>query len=302
MADPLTEARLSALEMQMQQLGQNPQGVDESINANYMTIDPATGQIGALFSGGVTIPESPAGAPSVTNSFNFTAAGNIVEYFLGYKSGLDHVAILQAADNAASPNHFAFLDAIAGAGGIGSSYTEATAQDGGTEVTVRLIDSASQSSFIQQLDTNVQLFRISRVSKANLSASYAFPSATWNLITLNTIVFGGTAPNVAFSPSTHLFTIPVAGIYHITGTLNMTNNIGSANGLGTGIWLNGSIYSNLATDSYGIANTASWVKTFADTLSLNANDTVGLAGWASAIAGLGVSVNTGSQMSVQLVG
>jgi hypothetical protein len=121
------------------------------------------------------------------------------------------------------------------------------------------------------------------------------------------IPFNSTAFNTGsyFNTSTYKFTAPVAGVYSFTFNLFYTNSSSSTQSMQAGIYVNGGFVSIPSGDAYGVGtaipNSAGGTIEFGTTvlLSLNANDTVGVA----ARDGAGIRIYQGhSNFSGFLVG
>lgn len=151
--------RLEALERTVAALvsagGLKPHRRSEETQATYMTVTP-TGQIGAVFTGGVQIPEQPSSLAGAGNSFNFFGAAGITESMIGFHSGTNHVLALAVGVPPSPSTEFAVLRMDANASGAsGSADVVAQAQDPtvGVLQTAVVLNSAAQSSFLQLLST-----------------------------------------------------------------------------------------------------------------------------------------------------
>ena len=142
------QARVAALEAQVT-------GSDESAQPNYLTIDPATGLIGAVFSGGLELVEAPQGSSFAPSSIAWQALGVTFERIIGTEYTLVGktvhdlaVQVLADIDNYAV---FSITATESGPSG-GSACSVALADDVniGTAVASALVlDSAGHSSFLQ---------------------------------------------------------------------------------------------------------------------------------------------------------
>jgi hypothetical protein len=142
--------RVQALEQQVQQLSTTQR--DETLQPTNNTINPATGAVGALFSGGVQVPESPIDTYNADDAIGWVSTDRVIrDYILGVVNGAAHELHMNARADGPTGADLAELKVSSqAAGGLGSAVVSAVAQDsaGGGAAAV-ILNSLGGSSFLQ---------------------------------------------------------------------------------------------------------------------------------------------------------
>lgn len=134
-------ARVAALE-------QGVSANSEALSPNYLTLDPATGKIGALFTGGIQIPEG-TGIPFAPGSGIgwIDALNNLIETIYAYGPGPNHILSITNTPDAQDTCNVT-LEAEE-SGGVGTAAVGAGATSALQSGVVRIIGSDNSSSFLQ---------------------------------------------------------------------------------------------------------------------------------------------------------
>lgn len=144
------EQQIVALQRRVSALERGRQQLSEQSTPNYLTTKP-DGSVGALFTGGVQIPEQllPGYNPGTALGF-VDSTGVVREFILGLLAGQHELRLRSTADGPTGVGNIAELSLRSTpAGGVGSAQVVADALDSVGFAIVTVIDSAKRSNFAQ---------------------------------------------------------------------------------------------------------------------------------------------------------